>query len=75
MKNTFTSREKHAVYQGLMTPVSVLFHKRIPLNKGHYASVEDSLNETHYVQLGETITVVATAIVVGITALIWRKRK
>lgn len=72
MKNTFTDREKHALYQGLMMPVSVLFHKRIPLTENHYASTEDSINETHYVQLGETISVVS--IVVGITAiLIWRK--
>ena len=74
MKNTFTDREKHALYEGLMMPISWLFHKRIPLTENHYASVEDTQNETHYVQLGETITVVTTAIVVGITAiLIWRK--
>ena len=74
MKNTFTDREKHALYEGLMMPISCLFHKRIPLSEGHYAYSDDDMNETHYVQLGETITVVTTAIVVGITAiLIWRK--
>jgi len=73
MKNAFTDREKHALYEGLMMPVSWLFHKRIPLTEDHYASIEDSQNETHYVQLGETITVVGVLGTIAIAWLIWRK--
>jgi len=67
MKNTFTDREKHALYQGLMMPISILFHKRTPLYDDLYS------DEAHYVQLGETIAV--TGIVTAIALLIWRKRK